>query len=676
MERRVVTAPVGIRRLGVVVIGLVLAGLVTVLILPFLMPAETVREAVKAEIHAVTGLDPVLRGGASVSLFPTGRVRFDDISLDDSRTGASALTAEHVVARLRFFPFLIGRIEIADISLVRPTIAIAFNADRSSNWSRHIETLARSLQPEPGRTPSFSEIRIEDGTVVLRDETNRIVETLSNVEFALAWPSISRSFAGTGSFSWRHERVGASITFTDFVAALKGDRSGLKLRAAGAPFKFAFDGYISHRPTLKMEGTVAADAASLRETLRWAGQQQPSGEGFGRFALKAQANVVATTIGFSNVHLELDDNIGEGVLTLDGRRALQGTLAAEGLDLTPYVSSIRLLAGGEHGWDGDPITPKGLEGFDIDLRLSAARVTLASARLGRTAVAATLRGGHFTVAIGESEAFGGLVKGTVAVASATAAIGTKAQLHFSNVDLEHCLGELFGIRTLEGKGNLSFAVESSGGSVYELAKGLNGTATLSGHKGAIAGFNVEQLLRRIQRSPLSAGRELRVGKTPYDTLSVKLNIVNGIANVEEVRMESPVVGLGLSGSASIPARELDLRGTASLLSTGANAGAGAVPVFELPFTVQGPWNDPLTLPDPQIGMGRSGAAAPLLDAVRGSEAFRSVIERLTGAPPAKPAPAPAPSAPALAGTSAPAEIVPPPQAAPAAPDASPAPIAQ
>jgi len=364
------------------------------------------------------------------------------------------------------------------------------------------------------------------------------------------------------------------------------------------------------------------------------------------------------------------------VLTLDGRRALQGTLAAEGLDLTPYVSSIRLLTGGEHGWDGDPIAAKGLEGFDIDLRLSAARVTLASAKLGRTAVAATLHGGHFTVAIGESEAFGGLIKGTVAMASAKAATDLKAQLQFSNVDLEHCLGELFGVRTLEGKGNLSFAVESSGGSIYGLTKGLNGTATLSGHKGAIVGFNIEQLLRRIQRSPLSAGRELRVGKTAYDTLSVKLNIVDGTANVEEVRMESPVVGLGLSGSASIPARELDLRGTASLLSTGANAGAGAVPTFELPFTVQGPWNDPLTLPDPQIRMERSGAAAPLLDAVRGSEAVRSVIERLTGAPPGKPAPAPAPAAPALAGTSAPAEAVPPTPAAPPAPDATPAPVAQ
>src|SRR5438445_335140 len=138
--------------------------------------------ATLAEIRAVTGLDPVLRGNVSVSLFPTGTVRFDDVSLGDNLTGTPALTAEQVVARLRFFPFLTGRIEIADVSLVRPTIAVIFNDDRSSNWSGHIDTLARSLKPGPGRTASLSEIRIEGGTVIVRDEAYRIVETLADLE--------------------------------------------------------------------------------------------------------------------------------------------------------------------------------------------------------------------------------------------------------------------------------------------------------------------------------------------------------------------------------------------------------------------------------------------------------------------------------------------------------------
>jgi AsmA protein len=654
-----VIAAVGIKRLGLIAAALAAVGICILVILPFLVSADTVREAVKAEIRAVTGLDPVLRGPASVSLFPTGSVSFEDVSLGDNRTGAPALTAERVVARLRFFPFMTGRIEIADVTLVRPTIAIVFNADRSSNWSGHIDTLAQNLKPSPGRTASFSEIRIEDGTVVLRDQSDRVVETLSNVGFSLAWPAISKSFAATGRFAWHDEPIDASFSFTDFVAALHGDKSGLKVRLAGAPFKFAFDGYISYRPTLKMEGTLAADTASLRETLRWAGQQTPPGGGFGRFALKAQTNVAGNTIGLSSVNVELDGNTGEGVLTFDGRQTLQGTLAADGLDLTPYVSTVRLLTSGERGWDMKPIALEGFAGIDVDLRLSAARVTVANARLGRTGVAANLRGGDLSVTVGESQAFGGVLKGNFALARSAAGADFKAQLQFSNVDLEQCLGDLFGIRKLEGKGNLGFAIESSGGSVFDLTKALNGTAGLTSRKGAISGLNVEQLLRRIERRPLSGGGEFRTGKTPYESLTVNLKITQGVANVDEVRMEGTAVGLALTGSASIPARELDLRGIASLLS---NANT-AVPTFELPFMVQGPWDDPIMLPDPQSRIQRSGAAAPLLDAIRnrGSrDAVRSVIERF--AAPAQPA-APAESSPALAGSSSAVEGAPPADAA-------------
>ena len=662
-------AAVGIKRLGLVALALAAVGICALAILPFLMPADAVREAVKAEIRAVTGLDPVLRGNVSVSLFPTGTVRFDDVSLGDNLTGTPALTAEQVVARLRFFPFLTGRIEIADVSLVRPTIAVIFNDDRSSNWSRHIETLARNLKPSPVPSTAFSEIRIQDGTVILRDEAYKIIETLDNVELALAWPSISRSFAATGRFAWHDQPIDATIGFTDFVAALNGDRSGLKVRLGGPPIKFAFDGYISHRPTLKMEGTLAADASSLRDTLRWAGQQPPPGGGFGRFALKAQTNVVGGIIGLSGVNIELDGNSGEGVLSFDGRQTLQGTLAAEGLDLTPYVSTVRLLTGGERGWDSRPISFEGLDNVHIDLRLSAARVNVASAKLGRTAVAATLRGGNLTVAVGESQAFGGVVKGTFGVAKSAGGADFKAQLQFANVDLDQCLAEMFGIRRLEGKGNLSFAIDSSGSSVYDLTKGLNGTATLVSRKGAIAGFNVEQLLKRIERRPLSGGSEFRTGKTPYEALTVDLKIVQGVANVEDVHMEGPNVGLALTGSASIPERELDLKGTASLLSVAAS-GANAAPLFELPFMVQGSWDDPIILPDPQSRIQRSGAAQPILDAVRSRtnrDSVRSAIERLTGAAPAQPSE----TAPALAGASAPAQEAPPAAETEAAPDTPP-----
>jgi AsmA protein len=625
------TTATGLKRLGFILLAIIAGGMAVLTTAGYLISADSVRQQVVSEIREVTGLDPVLRGKASVSLFPTGSVSFADVILGDAKE--PALTAERLIARLRFFPLLIGRVEIADVSLDHPNIMIDLRPNGQSNWSGLIEALVRS-QSATHRTAAFSEMRIDGGKVVIRDDAHKLTETLSGVEFSLAWPSISKSFGATGRFTWHDAPMDASLTLADFRSALTGNRSGVKLRVSGVPIKGAFEGAISFKPNLKIEGTLAADAPSLRNALVWSGQKPLPGGGFGRFAIKARTNVVGGSIGLSSVNVELDGNSAEGVLTFaaDGRKTVQGTLAADSLDLTPYISTVRLLTANERAWSDGPITLDGLAGIDLDLRLSAANVVVSNAKLGRTAVAANLRGGHLIVTIGEAQAYGGVIKGSLALANFDQGIDVKSQLQFTDVDLEKCLGQLFGLRRLEGKGNIAFAVEGTGNSVLAVTHTLNGTATLNGSNGALAGLNVEQLLRRLERRPLSGGGEFRSGRTPYDKISVALKITRGTVAVEEVKIESAAVLLALAGSASIPARELDLKGTAGLVTP---PKAGAAP-FELPFIVQGSWDDPIMLPDAEALIRRSGAAAPLLNAVRerrARDSVRSTIERLTGGTP-------------------------------------------
>jgi len=628
-----VTAATGFKRLGIAIAAVVLASFAALGAMALLIPTDTVREATKAEIRNVTGLDLVLRGDVAVSLFPTGSVSFGNVTLGDD--AKPVLAADRLTARLRFFPLFAGRVEIADVSLIHPRINVTFDRDGHSNWAGLVDALARALGPKANRpvnASSFTEIRITQGTIALDDAARGITETFRDVELALAWPSISKSFAATGHFVWHDEPIESSITLADFAAALAGDRSGLKVRLTGAPVKLAFEGNWSTQPTLKVEGTLAADSPSLRDTFRWAGLKQLSGGGFGRFALKAKTNVSGGTIALSTVNVELDGNVAEGVLAFatDGRQTLQGTLAADELDLTPYLTTIRLLTNNDRDWNRVPLVIDGLTGVDLDLRLSAARITLGRAKLGRTAVAANLRGGKLLVTIGESQAFGGLLKGSLALAASDAGAEFKSQLQFIDVDLEKCLVDIFQFRRLDGRGDIAVAIDATGNNVLAMTRTLNGTASLSGRQGSLVGWNVEQLLRRLERRPLSGTGDFRNGKTPFEKLTAEFKIVDGVATVETVNLEGSKVRLGLAGSASIPTRDFDLHGVAALASTIA---ADAPPAFELPFVVQGPWDDPILLPDTQALIQRSPVASPLLNAVRNRntrDTVRSAIERLTG----------------------------------------------
>jgi AsmA protein len=635
-----VTAATGLKRLAIAIAAAVAAVFVTLVALSFLIPAASVRDAVAKEIHAVTGLDPVLRGDIAVSLFPSGTVSFYNVLLGDDRAGEPAVVADELTAHLRYFPLLAGRIEIADVTLVRPTITVTFLPSGQSDWSGLIRSLARALEPDPDRTASFSEIGIHDGVVVVHSqrEGKETTDRLEGVEFQLAWPSISRSFGANGRLVWHDEPIEASLTLGDFLAALNGERSGVKLRLSGAPVKVAFDGAASNQPTLKVDGTLSVESSSLRDALRWTHASDPPFGGFGRFALRAQSSIAGGMVSLSGVNVELDGNMAEGVITLStDRRTVQGTLAADALDLTPYVSGVHLLAANERTWDRLPIALDGLADFDLDLRLSAASVKIATAQLGRTAVAANMRNGKLDVTIGESQAFGGIAKGSVGLASANGGVAVTSRVQFVEVDLENCLGQVFGIRKLQGRGNLTLNIEGSGSSVLAVTNTLNGTASLTAHGGSLAGINVEQLLRRLERRPLSGNGDFRSGRTPFDQFALNLKIDQGEVSVEDMHVTGPAVRLAVGGQVSVPTRDLDLKGVATLVS-GETANE-----FDLPFVIQGQWDDPIMLPDAQSLIRRSGAAAPLLDAIKARNAgaaVRSVIDKLLAAPAASAGPTP------------------------------------
>src|SRR5664279_1202183 len=634
----------GMKRLGMPIAAFLGVALIGLIATSWFLNRDALRQAVEAQIRAVTGLDLVIKGKIDVSVFPGSYVSFHDVGLKGGGTADPALNVDVLTANLRLLPLLLQRFEIADVMMLRPHIHVVRTPDGESNWTPFIDTIARNMKPGADNQVSFSEIRIQDGVLNYADAANHVAEKLDDIDLSLAWPSISRSFAATGQFDWRGERVDGSISASDFVAALSGDRSGLKARLSSAPLKLAFDGTVANRTSMMMEGIVTIDSPSLRTALRWIGQAPPGAGGFGRFALKARANVVGPSVAFTNVNVELDGNVAEGVMTYanNGRQTLQATLAAGSLDFTPYISTFRLLASGARDWNRQLFDLNALSTTDLDMRLSAAKVTVGSTKLDRTAFGANLRGGALALSVAEAQMYGGVARGTFGIARSDTVADIKAQFQFTDVDLQACASDLFGVNKLSGRGNLSVSLVASGASPFGLAQSIDGTATLTGHDGAIAGFNAEQLLKRLERRPLSGGGNFRSGSTPYDNLTIAVKFADGIATAEEVRVEGPAARLTLTGTASVPAREYDMKGVASLVSA-----RNATPGFDLPFVVQGPWDDPLIFPDPESLIRRSPASAPLLEYLKARktpDAVKSMIERFGGgAKPAAPAAAGAPA---------------------------------
>jgi AsmA protein len=146
-ENMTLSAVLGFKRLAFAVGALVLGVFGALAVVSFLIPKDQVREAVKSEIRAATGLDPLLRGDVSVSLFPYGQVTMTDVALGEG-ADEPPLQAARLVARLSFLPLLLGRIDIADITLAEPRILISVDDSGRTNWGGLLSSLGRAVEPE------------------------------------------------------------------------------------------------------------------------------------------------------------------------------------------------------------------------------------------------------------------------------------------------------------------------------------------------------------------------------------------------------------------------------------------------------------------------------------------------------------------------------------------------
>ncbi|WP_341990283.1 AsmA family protein [Azorhizobium sp. AG788] len=608
----------------------VLAGLclLAVALAPALVSQTEVRRAASEALAQSSGREVRILGESNLSLLPYPQVVLRQLVF--SMPGAAVLDADRATARIRLLPLLLGKVEVASVTFDRPILIMS-----GPVTVPHL-TLASFVS-----VPTAPSLRILNGTIAWRDAGGLTQELVSGIDARLDHASGGKGITATADFTWRQTVASGRVMISDAQAFLNGTDSDARLDLSANGSWLKFRGVAAAGDSPAAVGEISADSPDLRALLAWVGTTTPTAGGFGRFAFGAHLSAHAKEIALTPAYIEMDGNRSEGGLSvkLDGERPLvEGTFAADALNITPY-GRVSMTGPGGHEWDHRRLDVSPLKKVDLDLRLSAASVRAEDSVFERVASTAVLRGGRLVMAIGEAQAWGGLLRASLTLAPAevpTDGLAVRVELEGTGVALDRALSDIADVKRIDGTGTLEAALVGHGASIHAIAQSLSGDVSMTGSAGAVLGLDIAQALRHIEQRPLSGGGELRGGRTPFTSLKAKARIDNGTATLESVAVEGKQVKLSLGGSVSVVQRDLDLKGEASLVGPVPAAGqVGRVP-FELPFIVQGPWDNAYVMPDAQSLIRRSGAAQPLLEAVRsrgGDAAVRSVIEQM-----AKPSP--------------------------------------
>lgn len=622
-------------RAALIIGGLVLSALLAMAVVPlFVSQADLRRIAVDAIMQA-TGQRVAIKGEAEFKFSPLPRVHFSNLEFP---LPGGTLDAQGAVARLNMWSLLFGQIEVADVTLESPTLVLTSTASAPP-----VAVAALVVSPHA------PELRVVHGTVVLRASNGLTRELVSGIDARLVRISGGRGLSVVSQFNWRDEDCDARLSIANAIDFAAGRPSDARLEMSSGASRLRFRGIAAGGGSLGAKGEVSGDTPMLRKLLSWVGVSASIRGGLGPFSFSGTLQANRHAVSLTALSVRLDGNQSEGALSvkLDGERPMiQGTLAADDVDMTPY-GRVRLIDGATDVWDARPLHLAMLSKLDLDFRFSALRVRMDETLFEQVATSAVLRSGRLSLAVGGAHAWGGDMRAALTLAPEGAGTSIRVEAEGNGVALDRALDDLFGIRRLEGIGNLELMLEGQGASIAQIMQSLAGYVQLSGENGSVLGIDVAQVLGRIERRPLSGSGDLRGGRTSFDTLSTKISLADGTASIDEATMTGKQVNLSLSGLISVPRRDIDLKGDAILLAPPAPGMDRPKPMFELPFMVRGPWNGAIVVLDPQVLIRRSGAAQPLLDAARSrgeSEAtVRSAIEQLARPSALPPVPAKASS---------------------------------
>lgn len=570
---------------------------------PKLASEDRLRAEALAALGDIGGVAPRIGGKVGFVVLPWPAIEIEELSL--GKEALATLSVPHARIALDIMPLLTGQVRPERIDLDEPELAIADGAFPDASP-------LGALVGQLGTDPHSAKLRLSGGRLLLRRGEGTLT-LLRQVDGDIALRG-GRDLVAEGGADWRGQRLDGRLRVGDLAALAQGQAARARLSVSSPLFALKFDGTAKFAGAPVAEGSIDLSSAKLRDLLSWLDIDPPTQEGFGPFSLQAHTLLEPGNAAVSDARIELDGNRGEGGFTVRDELShimVQGSFASGTLDLSPYG---RLAISGPDGreWSRTPIDLGMLKTVDLDLRLSVGEVRAGDSSIDRVAASAFLKGGRLALTVGEAEAWNGTFRASANIApAANGATDIRVELAGTDVDLEASLGDLFQLERLQGTGTFRVALGGSGESISEIAGNLSGTLALNAAPGAILGIDVARVLGRLESRPLSGGGSLRGGRTPFETLDGKATVADGVAHIEELTVESPEVRIALGGDISIGRRDLDLKGTASLMPARV-AGTVASPGFELPFVAQGPWESPFLLPDPQALIRRSGAARPLL----------------------------------------------------------------
>ena len=552
-----------------------------------------------AQIARLTGLQAIAHGPVHFRLLPRPQIVVKNISIADSASAVRiAAGGATLKGNLRLLALLAGTIEFDRIELVKPQIVVDLDRDILEGTSR-LRQLVEPARPGAGGSDgdSLGLFAMTGGMVRLTSARRALDVVLEDIDIRFDWPHIGSPLAINGRGRWREARVNLALWLGTPAQLLRGEQSALTVTLRGAQARLSLRGNAHGGPAARFDGKLQAEMPALSPVLRLAGLNASLKPAEDPFAVSGYLAASLRDIAVTGLQLSFLGSDFDGALSFrdeNGARGLSGTLATDLWQVSPLLNWLRATTGPDGHWRSQALDLAFQPGLQLDLRVSAARLTTGPFHAEDAALAIRSQRGQLDMELAEARIFGGTVKGHASLFRTGDELTAGLEGEGSHLDLAQICASTSCARKLTGQADLSLVLAGRGISPVMLIHNAQGRAQASLANGSFDGIDFAQALRRIEKKSWPALASLREGTSGFERGDFALVLQNGVATLENTALTGPALRLDLSGSAALANGQLALKGLASQPEAD---GSPRQDGPKLPFELSGPWSSPVFTPD-------------------------------------------------------------------------------
>ena len=536
--------------------GAVIAAVIVAiaLLLVIGIPSGFLTAQIQERVERETGYKLAINGGARLGLWPSLNITLNDITLQHPKDrdinrhfAAASIEAEVTLASL-----WAGKPRITELAIIRPVANLPLRRERD----REPTPPSKPAAGTPSEAFSIEHISVSGGTIVLsnlRDRVENRIETL-NADISI---DSDRKVALTGS-----------------------------ARRNGYPLKFEIKA-APPAPPIERQNIPAEIKIDAPDLLR------------APLTAKAEVRLNGSVVMINGVTGALGDAAFNGWASVD---LSSKPLVKLDLDFQKLAVATTPSTGSTSAqpWSSATIDVNGLNYIDLQVRVSAAELTIGNARFTPAAIDATLASGVLKAQVSNLGAYDGNANGdlTVDVTTANPAYTMRADL--TGVRALPLMQGIADFDKIDGKMQTKISVRSSGTSQRAIMSNMAGTAFVVFQDGAIKGLNVAQMIRSLTASTLSGWQESEEKATDLSQLSASFKIDKGQAQTTDLNLVGPLVKMTGAGTIDLGTKQIGFRVEPKLVMTTEGQGRITDPVgLGIPVMISGPWGSPRIYPEMQ-----------------------------------------------------------------------------